>query len=60
MNNEYFFDKYEEDAESMMMNVVRLRKRAAAWREIAELLMSRDERDNGLGRRKYAEMVEGN
>lgn len=53
-NPEYLFDKYEEDAEFMLGNINRLRVKASRWREVAELLMSRDPRENGLGRRMYA------
>jgi len=54
MNKEYLFDRYEEDAEHMMRDVERLRRTADRWREIADLLMSRNPSDNGLGRRMYA------
>lgn len=57
-NNEYLFDKYEEDAESMLKNIHRLRVNAKRWREVADLLMSRDPSENGLGRRMYAALTD--
>lgn len=57
-NPEYLFDKYEEDADSMLKNINRLRVRASRWREVADLLMSRNPTDNGLGRRMYAALTD--
>ena len=57
-NPEYLFDKYEEDAEHMLKNINRLRVKASRWREVADLLMSRDPTENGLGRRMYAALTD--
>lgn len=58
MNNEYLFDKYEEDAQHMLAHVSKLRADVRRWREIADLLMSRDASENGLGRRMYAALTD--
>jgi hypothetical protein len=57
-NPEYLFDKYEEDAEFMLGKMKQLRVSAARWREVADLLMSRDPSENGLGRRMYAALTD--
>jgi hypothetical protein len=59
MNNEYLFDKYEEDADFMMRNIGALKSKVMRWKEIAELLMSDNPAEVGKGRRLYYSYTEG-
>jgi len=59
MNNEYLFDKYEENADHMMRSISTLRAKAMRWKEIAELLMSDNPTEVGKGRRLYYSYTQG-
>lgn len=59
MNEEYMFDKYEEDIDVMMAKIRRLQTEVVRWRDIADLLMSAHPSQVGLGRRLYSALVEG-
>lgn len=57
-NADYVFDRYEEDAEHLLNALKKARTDARRWREIAELLMSRNMAEVGVGRRMFAALQE--